>query len=101
MGRTKTLLDGLHLTDDELQQELYLRNDYDYQYESYRSSKEYADIVNDEIQSLVKSYSNFDIHNALAYASKSINVEPEELGKEVYNKLFSEKVIEYLKINND
>jgi|TARA_B110000483_G_C17819733_1_gene398477 hypothetical protein len=101
MGRTKTLLDGLHLTDTELQQELYLRNDYDYQYESYRSSKEYADIVNDEIQSLVKSYSNFDIHNALEYASKSINVEPEELGKEVYNKLFSEKVIEYLKINND
>jgi IMP dehydrogenase len=49
----------------------------------------------------VKSYSNFYIHNALEYASKSINVEPEELGKEVYNKLFSEKVIEYLKINND
>ena len=35
----------------------------------------------------------------LKHSPKTINVEPEELGKEVYNKLFSEKVLEYLKIN--
>lgn len=101
MSRTKNLLDGLNLSEGELEQELYLRNDFDYQWESYRSSADYAELVNSEIARLNKIYSTFDTANALEYASKAVNIEPSEVGKEVYDKLFSEKVIEYLNKSND
>jgi hypothetical protein len=36
---------------------------------------------------------------ATRYASKSITIEPSEVGKEVYDMLFSEKIEEYLSFN--
>ena len=56
MGRTKNLLDGLDLSDGELEQELYLRNDFDYQWESYVKSEDYANMINDEISKLFRIY---------------------------------------------
>ena len=53
-------------------------------------------MVNDEIGMLKKKYSDGEVIDALQYASKSIIIEPSEVGKEVYEKLFSEKVVEYL-----
>tara|TARA_B110000285_G_C15069338_1_gene587013 strand:+ start:367 stop:672 length:306 start_codon:yes stop_codon:yes gene_type:complete len=101
MGRTKELLVGLTLSQNEIEEELYLRNDYDYQYQSWKSSKEYVELVNDELFLTKTIYSTFDIENALQYASKSIIIEPREIGKEVYDKLFSQKVTEYLNLKND
>jgi hypothetical protein len=37
----------------------------------------------------------------LEYASNGINIQPEEVGKEVYDKLFSGKVVEFLNKNNE
>tara|TARA_B110000977_G_C11025261_1_gene472906 strand:- start:949 stop:1254 length:306 start_codon:yes stop_codon:yes gene_type:complete len=101
MGRTKELLVGLTLSQNEIEEELYLRNDYDYQYQSWKSSKEYVELVNDELFLTKTIYSTFDIENALQYASKSIIIEPREIGKEVYDKLFSQKVTEYLNLKNE
>jgi hypothetical protein len=47
------------------------------------------------------SNSDGDVVDALQYASKSIIIEPEEVGKEVYDRLFSEKVVEYLNKFNE
>jgi len=44
-------------------------------------------------------YSESDIMGATRYASKSITIEPSEVGKEVYDMLFSEKIEEYLSFN--
>ena len=41
-------------------------------------------------------YSLSDVQSALKYASESVTIYPEEVGKEVYDILFSEKVNEYL-----
>lgn len=101
MGRTKNLLDGLDLSDGELEQELYLRNDFDYQWESYVKSEDYANMINDEISRVAKIYHQFDIASALQYASEGITIQPEEVGKELYDTLFSEKVLEYLNKQND
>jgi hypothetical protein len=52
--------------------------------------------VNDEIEITKPIYSKGDLADALQYARKSIIIEPEEVGKEIYDRLFSEKVFEYL-----
>ena len=101
MGRTKNLLDGLDLSEAELEQELYLRNDFDYQWESYTKSEDYINMINDEIAKLSKIYHQFDIANALQYASEGITIQPEEVGKELYDILFSERELEYLNKQND
>jgi hypothetical protein len=58
-------------------------------------------MINDEIAKLSKIYHQFDIANALQYASEGITIQPEEVGKELYDILFSEKVLEYLNKQND
>ena len=74
---------------------------YDMEYAEWENSEGYVTFVNDEIDMLKKKYSDGDVVDALQYASKSIIIEPEEVGKEVYNKLFSEKVVEYLNKFNE
>jgi|TARA_B110000305_G_scaffold142738_1_gene158891 hypothetical protein len=101
MSRTKNFLEGLNLTDQELNEELYMRADADYHYDIWKNSHQYIDMVNDELLKLEKIYNQFDIANALQYASDGIKIEPQEVGKEVYDTLFSEKVLEYLKKSND
>ena len=101
MSRIKNLLDGLDLSEAEIEQELYLRNDFDYQWESYVKSEDYVNMINDEISKVSKIYHQFDIESALQYASDGINIQPEEVGKELYDILFSEKVLEYLNKQND
>ena len=105
MGRTKDLLyDGPFddwkpelndLPDDEWFFNPNLRH-FDAEYEEWCNSEGYVSFVNDEIDFVKKKYSDGDIVDALNYASKSIIIEPSEVGKEVYERLFSEKLIEYL-----
>lgn len=69
---------------------------WDAEYEEWSNSEAYVAFVNDEIDILKKKYSDGDVVDALQYAIKSIIIEPEEVGKEIYDRLFSEKVVEYL-----
>ena len=96
MGRTKNFLDGLNLNEEELNEELYSRADEDYQYKKWLESKEFVEYVNGELDSTRPRYSEHDISSATRYASEHITIDPSEVGKKVYDMLFSEKVEEYL-----
>jgi hypothetical protein len=98
MGRTKELLDELHITEEDILNELTSRNDDEYQYEKWMQSKEFAEYVNAELDSTRPRYSEHDISSATRYASKHITIPPSEVGKEVYDMLFSEKIEEYLSL---
>ena len=96
MGRTKNYLGSLDLTEEELNQELYSRGDEDYQYAKWIESPEFMEYVNAELDSTRPRYSEYDVMSATRYASEHITIEPSEVGKEVYDMLFSEKIEEYL-----
>ena len=106
MGRTKDLLyDGPNGFadwkiggDDMPPYEWFFNPDlrYDMEYEEWMNSEGYVTFVNDEIEITKPKYSDGDLIDALQYARNSIIIEPEEVGKEVYDRLFSEKIFEYL-----
>jgi len=99
MGKIKELFDiDLELTNEDIEQELMMRNDDDYQYQQWMESEEFVEYVNAEIDSTKPLYSESDIIGATRYASKSITIQPSEVGKEVYDMLFSEKIEEYLSL---
>jgi hypothetical protein len=72
-----------------------------YQYQEWLKSKEFVEYVNGEIDSTRPRYSEHDITSATRYASEHITIEPSEVGKEVYDMLFSEKIEEYLTCKTD
>ena len=89
-----TLLNDL--TQEELEDMLYNRYNEDSAYQQWLESDEYVNFVNDELAILKPIYSQSDIGSAIRYASTQIQIEPSEVGKEVYDMLFSEKIQEYL-----
>ena len=101
MGRTKNWIDSLDLNEEELNAELYSRGDEDYQYRKWIDSPEFVEFVNGEIDNTKPIYSEHDIMSATRYASKQITITPSEVGKEVYDMLFSEKIEEYLAIKRN
>tara|TARA_Y100000389_G_C17018959_1_gene297835 strand:+ start:85 stop:420 length:336 start_codon:yes stop_codon:yes gene_type:complete len=104
MGKIKKLLDfqfDFELNQDDIDEELMSRNDYDYQYEKWLKSKEFVEYVNGELDSTRQKYSEYDIMSATRYASEYITIEPSEVGKKVYDMLFSEKIEEYLTCKTD
>ena len=97
MGKVKdNLFEGL--TQDEINDMLYNRYKDEIEYQEWLESKEFVEYVNGEIDSTKPRYSESDIMSATRYASKSITVDPSEVGKEVYDMLFSEKIEEYLSL---
>lgn len=106
MGRVKDLLydgtDGFNewkISKEDLPNHEWFMNPdlrYDMEYAEWENSEGYVAFVNDELNITKPIYSKGDVVDALQYATKSIIIEPQEVGKEVYNKLFSEKVVEYL-----
>lgn len=98
MGRTKDLLGDLHITEEDILDELTARNDDEYQYKQWMESQEFVEYVNAEIDSTKPLYSESDIMGATRYASNQITIDPNEVGKEVYDMLFSEKIEEYLSL---
>ena len=101
MGRTKNFLDGLNLNEEELNEELYSRADTEYQYKKWLESEEFVEYVNAELDSTRPRYSEYDIMRATRYASEHITIEPSEVGKKVYDMLYSEKIEEYLTCKTD
>ncbi len=67
-----------------------------YETEQWLESDEYVNFVNDELATLKPIYSQSDVSSAIRYASTQIQIDPSEVGKEVYDMLFSEKIQEYL-----
>jgi hypothetical protein len=94
MGRVKEQLinemEMAHLTNQMA--------DSDYGYQEWLESDEFAEYVNRELDTTKLQYSESDIMGATRYASKSIILDPSEVGKEVYDMLFSEKIEEYLSL---
>ena len=66
------------------------------EYEEWHNSDEFINMVNNEFNQTWPIYSQIDVENAILYAIDGISVEPSEVGKEVYGKLFHEKAFEYL-----
>lgn len=98
MGKTKeNLIDGI--TQYELEQELYQRYKDEVEYEEWLKTEGFIEYVNGEIDMTKARYSESDIMSATRYASKQITIDPCEVGKEVYDMLFSEKVEEYLSLH--
>lgn len=75
--------------------------DKDYDYAYWLESPEFVEYVNAEIDSTRPRYSENDVMSATRYASSHITIEPQEVGKEVYDMLFSEKIEEYLTTKTD
>lgn len=88
MGKTKNLLEGL---DDALE-----RADDAYQYEQWRNSKEYVDMANEEFALHKPKHSDAQIDVAISEAFKSLQVTSEEVGIDVYEKLFRQHFYENL-----
>jgi hypothetical protein len=92
-----TMFEGL--TTEELNDMLYNRYKEQVEYQEWLQSEQFVEYVNGEIDSTRARYSESDVMNAVRYASKSIVVNPSEVGKEVYDMLFSEKIEEYLSLH--
>ena len=69
------------------------------EYEEWLQSDGFVEYVNGEIDMTKARYSELDITSATRYASKQITIDPNEVGKEVYDMLFSEKIEEYLSLH--
>tara|TARA_B100001778_G_C18224639_1_gene466087 strand:- start:255 stop:545 length:291 start_codon:yes stop_codon:yes gene_type:complete len=96
MGKTKQLLDDFHLSDEEINQELQFRSDDEYQYQQWLKSPEYVEFVNQQIQQCTPKYSEVDVDRAISEAFKSLIVTSEEVGIDVYEKLFRQHFRENL-----
>ena len=95
MGKVKdNLFEGL--SQEEINDMLYNRYKDEVEYEEWLKTDGFVEYVNGEIDITKPRYSESDIMGATRYASKSIILEPCEIGKEVYDMLFSEKIEEYL-----
>jgi len=95
MGRIKDSLD-IEIPQDQLELELYKRYADELEYQEWLQSDGFVQYVNGEIDMTRPRYSEIDMSSAVRYASQQITIDPSEVGKEVYDMLFSEKIEEYL-----
>ena len=101
MGRIKELLSDIELTQSEIENELYNRYQDELEYEEWLQTDGFVEYVNAEIDMSRPRYSELDITSAIRYASNQIILDPSEVGKEVYDMLFSEKIEEYLSLHRN
>lgn len=90
MGKTKELLQQMNESNQMV--------DDSYQYNEWLQSDEFLEYVNREIDKTRPQYSEQDIMDSIRYASTHITIDPSEVGKKVYDMLFSEKIEEYLSL---
>jgi len=70
--------------------------DFAYQFELWKKSKEYVNLVNDELIDTQLMYSKSDIKEAVFYAFEGVVVSQTEVGSDIYSKLIYGKIKEYL-----
>lgn len=97
MGKIKDILD-IELPQDQLELQLYKRYSDELEYQEWLQTDGFVEYVNGEIDMTKPRYSELDMSSAVRYASQQITIDPSEVGKEVYDMLFSEKIEEYLTI---
>ena len=96
MGKIKNEMIGntsRHELDEVLQRQF---DDDAYQYDEWLQSQEYADFVNDQLEYSNPVFSKEDVMHALDWAKSAVNIDPTDIGKDVYDILFIEKVDEHL-----
>ena len=96
MGKIKSeMIDNV--SKSELDEILYKQyEDDELAYQQWLESDEYIQFVNDQLELTTPMYSQDDIKNALDWAKSAVNIEPTDIGKDVYDILFIEKVEEHL-----
>ena len=99
MGKIKENYIEFELDKEELDAILYERYKDQLEYEEWLKTDGFVEYVNGEIDMTKARYSELDITSAIRYASKQITINPSEVGKEVYDMLFSEKIEEYLSLH--
>lgn len=73
--------------------------DEEYYAELYQTQLAYQEFFDNECDEFFHTepiYSRNDISLAIQYASNSITLDPNEIGKDVYDELYNEKINEYL-----
>jgi len=96
MGKIKELHLS-NLNDAEIDEIIYKMNeDEERKYQEWINSDEYIHFVNEQLNESNETFSFSDIKDALNWAVSAINVEPTDIGKDVYDILFIEKVEEHL-----
>jgi hypothetical protein len=70
--------------------------DFAYQFELWKKSKEYVNMVNEELIDTQTTYSKSDVKEAVYYAFEAVKVTQFEVGSDVYGKLIYENILEYL-----
>ena len=95
MGKIKeNLVNNLSVDDFYTLQEM--SDEEERRYQEWLQSDEYIQFVNEQLAETASVFSTEDIKNALDWAKSAINVEPTDIGKDVYDILFIEKVEEHL-----
>ena len=96
MGKSKGIHIGYNPLSGEFEDMTKQYEDDAYQYEEWKKSSEYIDMVNSEFAKHKPKYSEVDIDNAISNGFKSLQVTSEEVGIEVYEKLFRQHFNEAL-----
>jgi alpha-amylase/alpha-mannosidase (GH57 family) len=100
MGKLKeTYLNNLSEEDQhDLQRLMDLQAGEEYQ--EYRQSNEYVEMVNEEIEKTKPKYSDKDVEEALKVAFQSITIDPREVGPDVFGQLIHDETQRYLESLN-
>ena len=96
MGKTKGINIGYNPLSGEFEDMTKQYEDDAYQYEQWRNSKEYVDMANEEFALHKPKHSDAQIDIAISEAFKSLQVTSEEVGIDVYEKLFRQHFYENL-----
>ena len=70
------------------------------EYEEYRQSNEYVEMVNEEIEKTQPKYSDRDVEEALKVAFQNITIDSREVGPDVFGQLIHDEVQRYLESLN-
>ena len=96
MGKSKGINIGYIRESGEFEDMDKQYEDDAYQYDEWKKSPEYIDMVNIEFARHKPKYSEADIDNAISNGFNSLVVTSEEVGIDVYEKLFRQHFKEAL-----
>ena len=96
MGKSKGIDIGYNPLTGEFEDMTKQYEDDAYQYYEWKKSPEYIDMVNIEFARHKPKYSEADIDNAISNGFNSLVVTSEEVGIDVYEKLFRQHFKEAL-----
>jgi len=73
----------------------------DLEYQEWRESDDYINMVNEKLLNYKPEYSKSDVSEAVCYAFGAVKVTQSEVGSDVYSTLIHEKLFEYLNNQNE